>query len=89
MSHGLLDMVLGVLFGRESARLDVAFVQFGALLPLLRQVVQRENRGYRAGWDTGATIDAFHRINVELGNTVECGANLRYASRGKIQAEPR
>src|SRR5579864_5582059 len=68
--------MLGVLFGREFARLDVAFVQFRILLPLLRQVVQRENGGYRADWDTSATIDAFHRINVELGNTVECGATV-------------
>src|SRR5579864_5806971 len=68
--------MLGVLFGCEFARLDVAFVQFRILLPLLRQVVQRENRGYRADWDTGATIDALHRINVELGNAVECGATV-------------
>src|SRR5437879_12558830 len=72
----LLRRVLGELLGREFARLDVAFVQFRILLPFLRQVVQRENRGYRADWDTGATIDAFHRINVELGNAVECGATV-------------
>jgi hypothetical protein len=76
ISRGLLDLVLGVLFGREFARLDVAFVQFRILLPLFRQVVQYENRGYRADWNTGATIDAFHRINVELGNTVECGTTV-------------
>ena len=44
----LLDQVLGELFGREFARLDIAFVQFRILLPLLGQIVQRENRGYRA-----------------------------------------
>ena len=69
-------MVLGVFLGREFACLDVAFVYFRILLPPLRQVVQRENGGYRADWNTGATIDAFHRINVELGNTVECGATV-------------
>ena len=68
--------MLGVLFGCEFARFDIGFVQFRILLPLLRQVVQRENHGYRADWDTRATIDAFHRINVELGNAVECGATV-------------
>jgi hypothetical protein len=64
-------LVLGELFGRELAGLHVALVEFRILLPLLGKVVQRKNRGYRADWDTGATIDAFHRINVELGNVVE------------------
>jgi len=68
---GLLDLVLGELFRRELAGLHVALVEFRILLPLLGKVVQGENRGYRADWDTGATIDAFHRINVELGNVVE------------------
>src|SRR5689334_18162709 len=72
----LLDLVLGERFGREFARLHIAFVQFRILLPLLGQIVQRENRGYRADWDTGAAIDAFHRINVELGNGIECGATV-------------
>jgi hypothetical protein len=67
----LLDLVLSELFRRELAGLHVALVEFRILLPLLGKVVQRENRGYRADWDTGATIDAFHRINVELGNVVE------------------
>ena len=66
--------MLGVLFGREFAGLDVAFVKLCVLLPLLRQVVQRENPGYRADRDARATIDAFHGINVELGNAVECWA---------------
>jgi hypothetical protein len=69
-------LVLGILSRREFAGFDVAFVQFRILLPLLRQVVQHENRGYRADWDTGAAIDAFHRINVELGDGVECGATV-------------
>src|ERR1700745_1251823 len=72
----LLDLVLGELYGREFARLDIAFIQFRILLPLLGQIVQRENRGYRADWDTGAASDAFHRINVELGNGIECGATV-------------
>src|SRR6266436_9285550 len=71
VSPGLLNLVLGELFRRELAGLHVALVQFRVLLPLLGKVVQRKNRGYRADWDTGATIDAFHRINVELGNVVE------------------
>jgi len=70
----LLRRMLGELFGCELASLHVAFIQFRILLPLLRQIVQRENRGYRADWDTGATIDAFHGIDVELGNTVERSA---------------
>jgi hypothetical protein len=64
-------LVLGELFGHELAGLHVALVEFRILLPFLGKVVQHKNRGYRADWDTGATIDAFHRINVELGNVVE------------------
>lgn len=37
--------VLGELFGREFAALDVAYVDLRKMLPLLRQVVQREDRG--------------------------------------------
>ena len=66
--------MLGVFFGREFASLHVAFVQFRILLPLLGQVVQRKNRGHRTDRYTGAAIDAFHGINVELGNVVEYGA---------------
>jgi hypothetical protein len=64
-------LVLGKLFWRELAGLHVALVEFRILLPLLGKVVQRKDRGYGADWDTGSTIDAFHRINVELGNVVE------------------
>src|SRR6266704_5939738 len=67
----LLCLVLGELLGRELAGLDVAFVQFRILLPLLRQVVQGEDRGDRADRYAGAAIDAFHGINVELRNAVE------------------
>ena len=63
--------MLGELFRRELAGLHVALVEFRILLPLLGKVVQRKNRGDRADWDTGSTIDAFHRINVQLGNVVE------------------
>jgi len=69
--NSLLDLVLGELFRRELASLHVALVEFRILLPLLGKVVQRKNRGDRADWDTGSTIDAFHRINVQLGNVVE------------------
>ena len=65
--------MLGELFGREFAGLHVAFVQFRILLPLLGQVVERENRGHRADRHARAAIDAFNRINVKLGNAVEGG----------------
>ena len=65
--------MLSELFECELASLQVAFVQFRILLPLLGKVVQRKNRGYRAHWDTGATINTLHRVNVELGHIVECG----------------
>ena len=64
-------MVFGEFFGRVLAGLHVALVEFRILLPFLGKVVQHKNRGYRADWDAGATIDAFHRINIELGNVVE------------------
>ena len=66
---GLLDLVLSVLFGCEFAGIDVAFVQFRILLPLLRQVIQYKNRRNGADGNAGAAIDAFHGINVELGTS--------------------
>jgi hypothetical protein len=72
----LLTLVLGELRRREFAGLHVAFVQFRILLPLFWQVVERKNRRHRTDRDAGATIDAFHGINVELWNVVECGATV-------------
>src|ERR1700688_4874877 len=69
---GLLGSVLGVLFGREFAGIDVAFVQLRILLPSLGQVIQRKNRRNGADGNACAAIDAFHGINVELWNVVEC-----------------
>jgi catechol 2,3-dioxygenase-like lactoylglutathione lyase family enzyme len=68
--------VLGELFGREFAGLDVAFVEFRILLPFFGQVVQGKNCGHRADGNAGAAIDAFHRVNVELGNVVEGWATV-------------
>ena len=65
--------MLSELFGHEFAGLHAAFVQFRVLLPLLRQVVQSENRGHRADRDTRASIDTLHPVNVELRKGVECG----------------
>ena len=64
--------MLGELLGCEFAGINVAFVQFRILLRLLRQVVQREDRGHWADRDAGTAIDALHGINVELRNVVEC-----------------
>ena len=68
---GLLAKLISELFGHELAGLHLAFVQFRVLLPLLRQIVEDENCGHRANRNAGATIDAFHGINVELGNALE------------------
>jgi 6-pyruvoyl-tetrahydropterin synthase len=37
----------------------------GELRPLLRQVVERENRRHGAHRDAGAAVDALHRVDVE------------------------
>jgi hypothetical protein len=43
--------------------------EFGILLreviPFLRKIVKREDRRNRANRDTGATIDALHRIDIQ------------------------
>src|SRR5262245_26422870 len=33
--------------------------------PFIRRLVQRKDRLYRTGWDTGSTVDAFVRMNVQ------------------------
>ncbi len=60
-SHArLCCLVFGELCGRELATLDVACVDLRKLLPLLGQVIQRENRGHGADRHTGATMGRTH-----------------------------
>src|SRR5579883_322215 len=40
-------------------------ILFGVLLPLLRQVIQRENSRNRAHRHTSAAIDALYRIDIQ------------------------
>lgn len=65
--------VLGVFVRREFAAFRVTFVQFGILLPLLGQVIQRKDRGDRADRYTGAAVDTLHWIDVKLRDLVEAG----------------
>src|SRR6266852_1390551 len=67
----LLRRVLGVFARREFAALDVVCIEFRIVLPLFGKVIQRKNRGDRTDWHAGPTIDAFHGINVELGDLIE------------------
>jgi hypothetical protein len=41
-------------------------VDLGEMVPLLRKIVQGENRGNGTDGHTGAAIDAFHRIDIKL-----------------------
>ncbi len=68
-----LGGVLGELFGREFAVLDVACVYLREVLPLVGQVIQRENRGDRADRHAGATVYALDGIDVELRDLIERG----------------
>jgi hypothetical protein len=63
--------VLGIFFWREFAVLDVACIKFCVVLPLFGKVIQRKNRGDRTDRHASATIDAFHGINIELGDLIE------------------
>jgi hypothetical protein len=67
----LCCLMLGVLLLLELAALDVACVEFGKVIPLLGQIVQRKNRGHWADGHAGAAIDALHRIDVELRDFLE------------------
>jgi hypothetical protein len=69
-------LVFGELCRREFAALDVAFVDLRKLLPLLRQVLQRENRGHRADRHTGGTVYALDAIDVELRDFIEAGTAI-------------
>src|SRR5260370_519109 len=40
-------------------------------IPLLGEIFERENSGHRANRDAGAAIDAFRRVDVELGLSLE------------------
>ena len=68
--------MFGELCGREFAALDVACVDLRKLLPLLGQVIQRENRGHRADRHTGAAVDALDGIDVELRDFIEAGTAI-------------
>jgi hypothetical protein len=72
----LCYLVFGELCGREFAALDVACVDLRKLLPLLGQVIQRENRRHRADRHTGATVDALDGIDVELRDFIEAGTAI-------------
>src|SRR6266852_8944738 len=67
----LLRRVLGVFARREFAVLDVVCIKFRVVLPLFGKVIQRKNRGDRTDRHAGPKIDAFHGINVELGDLIE------------------
>jgi hypothetical protein len=76
-SHTLLCcLVFGELCGREFAALDVACVDLRKVLPLLGQVVLRENGGHRADRHTGAAVDALDGIDVELRDFIEAGTAI-------------
>jgi len=44
---------------------EILGVALGERVPLFRQIVERENGGNRAHRNAGATIDAFHRIDIQ------------------------
>ena len=68
--------MFGELCGRELATLNVARVDLRKVLPLLGQVIQRENRGHRADRHTGATVYALDGIDVELRDFIEAGTAI-------------
>ena len=70
------SLVFGELCGREFAALDVACVDLRKVLPLLGQVIQRENRGHWADRHTGSTVDALDGIDVELRDFIEVGTAI-------------
>ena len=74
-----LCAVLGVLCGGEFTSFHVACVQFGVLLPLLGQVVHRENGRYRADRNASTAVNALHRIDIELRDLIEPGAGVLIA----------
>ena len=59
-------------YNDDSARCDfcstavVLRVDFSVVLPLLWQVIQGEDSGYRTHWDASATVDALDWIDVQL-----------------------
>src|SRR5258708_16315106 len=72
----LLRRVLGVLVWREFAAFHVAFVYFGAVLPLLGHVIQRKDRRDRADRHARSAIDALHGIDVKLRDLLEAQAAI-------------
>jgi hypothetical protein len=61
-------ITLALLFGSEKFG-----VNGSVALPLFRQVLESKNSGHRANRDAGATIDAFHRVDIKLRDTFEAG----------------
>src|SRR4030095_11749002 len=60
-----------VFFRLELASFDVAGVLLNVGVPLLRKVIQREDRRNWADWYAGAAVDALDRVNEQLVNLFE------------------
>jgi len=71
-----LCAVLGLLCRREFTALYVVCVQFGVVLPLLGQVVQRKNGGHRTNRNASTAVNALHRIDKELWDVIESGSAI-------------
>jgi hypothetical protein len=72
----LHSLVLRILLWHKFPANDVAGVDFCEVLPLLGQVIDRKNRRDRTDRYASAAIDAFHRIDVELGDCIEPGTTV-------------
>ena len=44
---------------------EILCVQLGKRVPLLREIIEREDRRYGTDWHAGAAVNALYRIDVE------------------------
>jgi hypothetical protein len=60
-----------ILVGLKLTAVNVILVDLNVRVPLLRQIIQRENGGHRTDRNTGATVNALSGIDVQLRHFIE------------------
>src|SRR5438445_1627749 len=67
----VVDRSFLILVGLKLTAVDVILVDLNVRVPLLRQIIQRENCRHRADRYTGAAINSLGGIDIELRHFIE------------------
>src|SRR6266404_100156 len=65
-----------ILVGLKFTAVNVILVGLGVRLPLLREIIQRENCRYGTDRNTGTTVNALSGIDIQLRHFIERRASV-------------